>query len=140
MSGTVETALRTHFAANISTEGRSIREPNTDFDPQGLPWFELRFPGARTDRGDIGEASNPMWDEAGAFMVDVYVPAGSGSALAAAMADEAWAIFAGQEIEGIRCDTRMQGQSGPREVDGVEGIWWGLSFGIGYRYLHFLNP
>lgn len=140
MSGTVEAAIRAHFSANISADGRSIREPNTAFDPQNLPWFELRFPGARTDRADIGDAGNPMWEEVGAFMVDVYVPEGIGTAAAGEMADEAWAVFAGQYLEGIRVDRRLDGQSGPREPDGVSGVWWGVTFGIGYRYLHFLNP
>lgn len=112
-----------------------IREPNTAFDPMGQPWLQLRFPGAHIQRGDIGEPDAPMRDEVGAFMVDVFVPVGTGEALARQIADAVWQIYEFRSLSGVRCDERLQGQSGEREPVGVPGVWWGISYGVSYRFL-----
>ncbi|NIJ40345.1 hypothetical protein FHS78_000615 [Parvibaculum indicum] len=127
----VNATLDAHWNAALARR----REPNTDFDPGGLQWFEVRFPGSHIGRGDIGEPAAPLRDETGAFMVDVYVPKGTGDQLARNIADAIWEIFAFKDLSGLRCDERMAGQSGWREPEGVPGVWWGLSYGIGYRYL-----
>lgn len=134
-SAAVKSAIRDYVADNWDTSVAAIRATNATFDPQGKPWFEIRFPGAAVDRGDIGEPDAPLWDEVGAIMVDVYVPLGSTDAAADEIGDAIWALLRGQEIEGIRLDGRLSGQSGPRETSGVDGTWWGLSYGITYRYL-----
>lgn len=134
-SANVETALRNHLAANWDESVAKIREPNTSFDPGAFPWIEIRFPGSAIDRADIGANDAPMWDEVGAVMIDIYIPAGSGSAIATAIADAVWELFKGREIEGVRCDSRLQGQSGPREPSEISGVWWGVSYGIAFRYL-----
>lgn len=132
----VKEAIRSALAGAWDTGAAAIRKPNSAFSPGENPWIEIRFPGALTQRGDIGDSSAPLWDEAGAFMVDVYVPMGSGEEVADALGDAAWNIFKGQNFSGVRCDSRMAGQSGPREPMGDGGgVWWGLSFGISYRYL-----
>jgi hypothetical protein len=135
-SASVKAALRDHLDDELGTDGPPQRRPNETFDPQGQPWVELRFPGAHTERGDIGETQAPLWDEAGAFMVDVNVPADIGEDSVSALADQIWNIFKGEPIPGIRCDTRLQGSAGPRDDTGAAGVWYGLSFGVGYRYLH----
>lgn len=131
----VQQIVTAALTAGWNAADAAIRQPNTTFDPAGNPWIEIRFPGAATRRADIGDADHPMWDEAGAFMCDVYVPVGVGAEMAAALADAMWAIFAGRDLSGVRCDERLQGQSGEREPTGVPGVWWGLSFGVSYRYL-----
>lgn len=131
----IRDALDDQSAALAETYGASIRSTNTTFDPAGAPWIEIRFPGARTDRLDIGETAAPLWEEVGAFMVDVYVPTNTAEDLADAIADAVWGIYRGQDLSGVRCDARMAGQSGPREPFGQgTGVWWGLSFGVSYRF------
>lgn len=134
-SAAVVTALRDYVDDALGTDGPPQRRPNETFDPAGEPWVELRFPGAQTERGDIGEASAPLWDEAGAFMVDVYIPANTPEDEARAIGDEIWDALKGEPVPGIRCDTRLQGSAGPRDGTGVAGVWYGLSFSVGYRYL-----
>lgn len=126
-----KTALFTAWDTSLAL----IREENTLFDPEGRAWIQLRFPGARISRGDIGEPGQPLVDEVGSFMVDSFVPAHSGDDLARVLADAVWDIFGLKDINGVRYDERLGGQSGWREPDGVGGVWWGLSYGIRYRYL-----
>lgn len=139
-SHAVKSAVRARLASLWDTDNAAIREPNTTFDPQGLPWIEVRFPGAAIDRADIGDADRPLWDEVGAFMVDVYVPAGAGADTADSLADAVAAIFQGQEFDSIECRNRLAGQSGDRQPAGVDGVWWGISFGIGYQYQSIGSP
>lgn len=133
-SSAVVQVIKSTFAAGWDAASVRIRETNTEFDPEGNPWVELRFPGSQVVRGDIGEPDAPLQDEVGAFMVDIYVPHGVGDDLARELADAAWSIFAMKDISGIRFDSRLTGQSGDREPVGIPGVWWGLSFGISYRY------
>lgn len=126
--------VRSALAAGWDASNAGIREPNTTFDPQGLPWIEIAFPGSRIDRGDIGEPDAPLRDEVGAFMVHVFVPVGAGEEIARAIADAVWEIYALKDLSGVRCDTRLTGQSGEREPTGVPGVWWGVSYGVSYRY------
>ena len=130
----VEFAVRARLSSLWDQDVALIREPNTGFDPEGHPWIEIRFPGAAVDRADIGDPDHPLWNEVGAFMIDVYVPAGVGAGLASTIADAAAEIFQGREFSGVECRGRMAGQSGDRTPDGLDGRWWGVSFGIGYRY------
>lgn len=130
----VKAAVRARLATLWQPENAAIREPNRTFDPQGRPWIDIRFPGAAVDRADIGDAAHPLWEEVGAFMVDVYVPAGAGPDLADALAEAVAEIFQGQEFDGVECRRRLPGQSGERAPEGMHGAWWGVSFGIGYRY------
>ena len=130
----VKTAVRARLTALWDPVDATIREPNRTFDPQGRPWIDIRFPGAADDRADIGDAENPLWDEVGAFMVHIYTPAGDGPDLADALAEAAAAIFQGHEFDGVECRNRLPGQSGERAPEGMQGAWWGVSFGIGYRY------
>lgn len=134
-SATVVSIVKTALAAGLDAGLAAIREENTDFDPNGKPWVQLRFPGSQVTRGDIGEPDAPMRDEVGAFMVDVFVPLGVGDDIARAIADAVWEIFALKEISGVRFDERLAGQSGDREPEGAAGVWWGISYGIRYRYL-----
>lgn len=134
-STVVASVVKTAVATAWDTGVAAVREENTEFDPGGNPWIQFRFPGSHITRGDIGEPEAPMRDEAGAFMVDVFVPRGVGDDLARAIADAIWDIFALKNISGVRFDERLMGQSGEREQEGVAGVWWGLSYGIRYRYL-----
>jgi hypothetical protein len=136
----VKTAVRARLAALWPSENAAIREPNTAFDPQGRPWIDIRFPGAAIGRADIGDAENPLWDEVGALMVDVYIPAGGGPDLGDALAEAVAAIFQGQEFDGVQCRNRLPGQSGERAPEGMQGAWWGVSFGIGYRFQSIGSP
>lgn len=134
-SATVQAAIRTAFAEVWNVEIARIREPNSSFDPAGAPWVEIRFPGSDIARADIGDPDHPMWDEAGAFMCHVFVPTGIGVDIANAIADAMWEVFAGKTVSYIRFDDRLGGQAGEREDPGIEGVWWGASFGVSYRYL-----
>lgn len=136
-SSAVVTALRDLVDQALGTDGPEQRRPNEAFDPGDAPWVELRFPGAHVERGDIGEPAAPLWDEAGAFMVDVYVRPEWGEDVLRALADRIWDALKGEPVPGIRCDARLQGTAGPRAPDGVAGAWYGLSYGVEYRYLHF---
>src|SRR3546814_20562509 len=91
----VITAVRARLTDNWDVTRATIRQPNEDFDPDGKPWIELRFPGGMNDRADLGEPSAAMWEEAGAFLCDVYVPQGAGEAPATALADALALIFQG---------------------------------------------
>jgi hypothetical protein len=133
-SASVKAAVRGHLAAHWDPAAAAIREANSDFQPGGRPWFELRFPGSRTERQDIGEPDHPLWRETGAFMVDVYVPQGIGADAAEQLGEQVAALFLGRSIDGVECQERLDGVAGEREPAGVPGPWWGLSFGIGYRF------
>ena len=134
-SATVAGITKARFASQWDTALAAVKEPNATFDPAGKQWVQLRFPGSREERADIGEPDAPLAEETGSIMVDVFVPANAGDDLARIIADAIWAIFRFQNIEGVRYDERMAGQSGWREPDGVGGVWWGLSYGISYRYM-----
>lgn len=134
-SAAVVSIIRGALSSGWDASNAAIREPNTSFDPMGNPWIEISFPGSRVDRGDIGEPDAPLRDEVGAFMVHVFVPLGAGEDIARQIADAVWEIYALKNLSGVRCDTRLPGQSGEREPAGVEGVWWGISYGISYRFL-----
>lgn len=110
-----------------------IRKPNEAFTPPQGPWIDIRFPGSGIGRADIGDPDAPMWDEAGAFMVHVMTPMGAGTDTADAIGDAIWELFRGQEVNGVRFDERLSGTSGEREIPGLEGVFWGLSYGITFR-------
>lgn len=130
----VITAVRTRLRDNWNEAVARIREPNMNFAPGSTPWIEIRFPGALNDRADLGDPNGAMWEEAGVFICDVYVPANTGDELAAAIADTLAALFQGQDFDFVSCMGRLPGQSGQRQPDGFGGTWWGVSFGIAYRY------
>lgn len=110
---------------------------NEDFKAPRGPWVDVAFPGAKQERSDIGSAS-PLWDEVGAFMIHVFVPPGSGDMIASELADSIARHFLTWDApEGVTITERMQGQQGPRQVEGdgdLAGRWWGVSFGIGYVF------
>ena len=64
-SSAVKAAIRGHLAEHWSAT--AIRTANAGFDAGGRPWIKVRFPGARTERGDISDAEHPLWIETGAF-------------------------------------------------------------------------
>lgn len=133
-SASVVNIIRAALADGWDESIARIRDPNTTFDPMWLPWIEIAFPGSRIDRGDIGEPDAPLRDEVGAFMVHVFVPVGAGEDIARQIADAVWEIYALKDLSGVRCDMRLSGQSGEREPTGVPGVWWGVSYGVSYRY------
>lgn len=112
-----------------------IRQPNTAFSPPQGPWIDLAFPGSAVARGDIGAPDAPLWREDGAFMLHVFAPIGAGTTIADAIADALWELFRGQEENGVRFDERLAGSSGEREIPGVAGVFWGVSYGITFRLL-----
>jgi len=130
----VRTAVRSRLEQNWDQAKAKIRKTNESFVPAGMPWIEIRFPGARNSRADLGEPDAAMWEEAGAFMCDVYVPADSGEDAAALLADELAALYQGQDFDNVSCFDRMPGHSGLRQPEGLSGVWYGTSFGIAYRY------
>jgi hypothetical protein len=111
-----------------------VREGNADFDPGRAPYLELAFPGADEGRAAIGDASNPMWEEDGAFMVHLFAPQGVGDAVLRGLADEAAGLFLRwpSPPEGLTIWRRMGSQAGERAVEGRP--WAGISFGISYTY------
>lgn len=135
-SSAAASVIKAAFVSAWDAELAAVREDNTSFAPsEAQSWVQLRFPGSKIARGDIGEPDAPLVDEVGSFMVDIFVPRGIGDDLARALADAVWDIFKFRNIDGVRCDERLTGQSGERMPDGVPGVWWGFSFGITYRYL-----
>ena len=139
-SAAVKTAVRGRLAARWDTGAAAIRQANTLFDPAGRPWIEVRFPGAAIERGDIGDPDHPLWIETGAFMCDAYVPAGCGEEVADQLADLLANLFMGRAFDGVECHERLAGIAGERTPTGVEGVWWGVSFGIGYRHQFIGSP
>jgi hypothetical protein len=110
-----------------------VRASNTDFDPNGGPFLEIDFPGSDESRGAIGDSGNPLWEEAGAFMVHLFAPRGLGDAALRGLADEAAGLFMRwSPPEGLTIWRRMGAQAGDRTVDGSQ--WVGRSFGISYTY------
>lgn len=110
-----------------------VRKPNTDFEPDGRPFVEAAFPGSDLGRGAIGDADNPLWDEAGAFMCHVFVPANTGDALAQQLADALADLFLRWDTPaGLTIWRRLASQEGARTVQGRP--WYGVSFGITYQY------
>jgi hypothetical protein len=112
-----------------------IRKPNTDFTPPAGPWIMTAFPGSAIGRADIGAPDAPMWDETGAFMLHVFTPLGAGTDAADAIADALWELFRGEEVDGVRFDERLAGTTGEREIPGLDGVYWGASYGITFRLL-----
>ncbi|MBB4267730.1 phage tail terminator-like protein [Roseospira visakhapatnamensis] len=110
-----------------------VRRPNADFDPGGRPFVEVAFPGADVQRGAIGDASNPLWDEAGAFMCHVFVPANTGDAVARQLADALGDLFLRWDAPlGLTIWRRLASQEGARTVQGRP--WYGVSFGLTYQF------
>lgn len=111
-----------------------VREPNTDFDPDGRPFVEIAFPGAGESRAAIGDASNPLWEEDGAFMCHVYIPQGDGHGKALQLAGLLADLFLRWDPPpGLTILERLPGDGGgPRLVN--DHPWWGASFGISYVY------
>ncbi|WP_193183268.1 hypothetical protein [Nisaea sediminum] len=114
--------------------GAPRRGENDHFDANGRPFFEIAFPGAGKRRGAIGDASNPLWSEDGAFMCHAYVPLGAGREHADAICDGLSDLFLewATPPAGLTIFERFPGSEGPRDVSGER--WWGRSFGIRYRY------
>lgn len=111
-----------------------IRLPNRDFDPAGRPFVEVAFPGSGISRGAIGDASNPMWSEAGSFMAHVFVPQNVGDGTARQLADALADVFLrwGPPPVGLTIHERYASQDGERLVQGRP--WYGVSFGVRYEY------
>jgi hypothetical protein len=95
----------------------------------------VTFPGSAVARGDIGSPTTPLWIEDGAFMVHIMAPVGAGTEACDQTGDAIWELFRGQEVDGVRFDERLSGTSGEREVPGLQGVYWGLSYGITFRLL-----
>jgi hypothetical protein len=112
-----------------------IKRPNETFTPPAGPWIMTAFPGSAVARGDIGAPEAPLWDETGAFMLHVLTPQGAGTDALDAITDALWELFRGQEVDGVRFDERLGGSSGEREIPGLEGVYWGVSYGITFRLL-----
>jgi len=110
-----------------------IRLPNRDFDPAGRPFVEVAFPGSGVSRGAIGDASNPLWSETGAWMNHIFVPQNVGDGTARQLADALADVFLRWDAPaGLTIFERMASQDGERLVQGRP--WYGISFGIRYEY------
>jgi len=133
-SAIVKAAVETILAGWDETAA-PIKRPNETFTPPAGPWAMIAYPGSGIRRADIGAPDAPMWDEAGAFMVHVMVPLGATEAAADAVGDGLWELFRGEEQNGVRFDERLPGTSGEREIPGLEGVFWGISYGITFRLL-----
>jgi len=112
-----------------------IKRPNVTFTPPAGPWVMIAYPGSAVSRADIGAPDSPMWSETGAIMAHTFTPQGAGTDAADAIADSLWELFRGQEVNGVRFDERLGGSSGEREIPGLEGVYWGVSYGITFRLL-----
>lgn len=114
--------------------GAPRRKANEPFDANARPFFEITFPGAGKSRAAIGDVSNPLWREDGAFMCHALVPEGAGREHADALCDGLSALFLAwnDPPAGLTIFERYPGSDGPRDVSGER--WWGRSFGIRYRY------
>src|SRR5882757_1725106 len=123
----IEDRLRANWMTTPVELFNETTEPPKGSDGTPIPWVALEFPGGVGTVWGIGNPGNNSFREDGAFMIHVFVPAGSGSTLARTYADQLAAIFRGKDFAtSVVCYAPH-----PPQTNGTpDGNYFGVSFAV----------
>lgn len=132
-SATPAAAILARLRANWTTT--PIVVDNEDAQPPQPPtgFVAIEFPGGVADQITIGAPGENLFREAGAFMLHVFVPRGTGLDTARDWADQLAVIFRAQTFGGVRCWAPFP----PHESARSEGNFYSISFGVPYQWDRF---
>lgn len=90
-----------------------------DFAQQQMgPWGLLEISPAGSSMSQFGSPGKRMKQDDGIIALHVFVPAGTGTALAWPAAEAAGNVFRMVKFDGVACEAPSQGNGGPGDSDG----------------------